>query len=191
MWAAHASQPRFDVVAVSLAEGVGEDEGRAALEAATAGPGAPQVRDRDGFVAAEVSQVSGVLNVVYALLAVAIVIALTGIANTLSLSIHERGRELGLLRAVGQTRRQLRAMVRYESMLVAAFGAAGGVGLGAFLGWGVVRALDARADIATFSLPLLPLAGVLVAGVLVGVVAGIVPAWRASRVPVLDAIGDR
>jgi len=132
-----------------------------------------------------------VLNVVYALLAVAIVIALTGIANTLSLSIHERGRELGLLRAVGQTRRQLRAMVRYESMLVAAFGAAGGVGLGAFLGWGVVRALDARADIATFSLPLLPLAGVLVAGVLVGVVAGIVPAWRASRVPVLDAIGDR
>ena len=191
LWAAHVGQTRFDLVAVGLAEGVGYDKGRAAVEAATAGPGAPRVHDRDGFVAAEVSQVSGVLNVVYALLGVAIVIAVCGIANTQSLSVHERTRELGLLRAVGQTRRQLRAMVRYESMLVAAFGAAGGVGLGVFLGWGVVRALDARADIATFSLPLLPLAGVLTAGVLVGVVAGIVPARRAGRLAVLDAISER
>ena len=91
----------------------------ATVEAATAGPGGPTVRDRDGLVAAEVSQVRGVINVVYALLVVAVVIALTGIANTLSLSLHERTRELGLLRAVGQTRAQLRAMVRWESVLLA------------------------------------------------------------------------
>ena len=101
------------------------DDGSATVEAATAGPGGPTVRDRDGLVAAEVSQVRGVINVVYALLVVAVVIALTGIANTLSLSLHERTRELGLLRAVGQTRAQLRAMVRWESVLLAAFGTRG------------------------------------------------------------------
>jgi putative ABC transport system permease protein len=190
-WASHASQPRFELAVVGLAPGAGRDDGRAAVEAATAGSGAPTVRDRDGLVAAEVSQVRGVINVVYALLVVAVVIALTGIANTLSLSVHERTRELGLLRAVGQTRAQLRAMVRWESVLLAAFGTAGGIALGVFLGWGVVRALDARADIATFALPLLPLAAVVVAGLLVGVVAGIVPARRAARLPVLNALGDR
>jgi putative ABC transport system permease protein len=190
-WASHASQPRFEVAVVGLAPGVDENDGRAAVEAAIAGPGAPTVRDRDGLVAAEVSQVRGVINVVYALLIVAVVIALTGIANTLSLSLHERTRELGLLRAVGQTRAQLRAMVRWESVLPAAFGTAGGIALGVFLGWGVVRAVDARADIATFALPVLPLAAVVVAGLLVGVLAGIVPAWRAARLPVLNAIGDR
>ena len=190
-WAAHASQPRFELAVVKLARGMHLDDGRAAVEAATAGPGGPTVRDRDGLVAAEVSQVRGVINVVYALLVVAVVIALTGIANTLSLSLHERTRELGLLRAVGQTRAQLRAMVRWESVLLAAFGTAGGTALGVFLGWGIVRAVDARADIATFTLPVLPMAAVVVAGLLVGVVAGIVPARRAARLPVLNALGER
>jgi putative ABC transport system permease protein len=190
-WAAHASQPRFELAVVKLARGMHLDDGRAAVEAATAGPRGPTVRDRDGLVAAEVSQVRGVINVVYALLVVAVVIALTGIANTLSLSLHERTRELGLLRAVGQTRAQLRAMVRWESVLLAAFGTAGGTSLGVFLGWGIVRAVDARADIATFTLPVLPMAAVVVSGLLVGVVAGIVPARRAARLPVLNALGER
>jgi putative ABC transport system permease protein len=190
LWAAHAGGPVADEVAVvALAPGVSPDAGRAAVEAATAGPGAPLVRDEAGFVAAEVAPVTGALRVVYALLAVAVVIALMGIANTLSLAVHERTRELGLLRAVGQTRRQLRAMVRRESLLLAAFGAVGGVGLGVYVGWGVVRAIDARAGIATFALPVLPLACVLVAGAAVGVAAGIVPAWRAGRLAVLDAVG--
>jgi putative ABC transport system permease protein len=119
------------------------------------------------------------------------VASLTGIANTLSLSLHERTRELGLLRAVGQTRAQQRAMVRWESVLLAAFGTVGGIALGVFLGWGIVRALDARASIATFALPVLPLAAVVVAGLLVVVVAGIVPARRAARLPVLNALGGR
>jgi len=73
--------------------------------------------------------------------ALAIVIALMGIANTMALSIHERTRELGLLRAVGQLRSQLRAMVRWESVVIARFATIGGVGLGLFLGWGVVSAI--------------------------------------------------
>jgi putative ABC transport system permease protein len=190
-WAAHANQARFELAVIGLAPGVERAEGEAAVEAATAGPGAPTVRDRDGLVSAEVSEVRGVINVVYALLVVAIVIALTSIANTLSLSLHERTRELGLLRAVGQTRAQQRAMVRWESVLLAAFGTAGGTALGVFLAWGIVRAVAARASIATFSLPVLPLTAVVVAGLLVGVVAGIVPARRAARLPVLNALGDR
>jgi putative ABC transport system permease protein len=190
-WAAHASQPRFELAIVKLAPGMHLDDGRATVEAAIAGPEAPTVRDRDGLVGAEVAEVRGVVNVIYALLVVAVVIALTGIANTLSLSLHERTRELGLLRALGQTRAQLRAMVRWESVLLAAFGTTGGTALGVFLGWGIVRAVDARADIATFALPVLPLAAVVAAGLLVGVVAGIVPARRAARLPVLDALGDR
>ena len=81
------------------------------------------------------------LFVVYGLLGVAVLIALMGIANTLSLSIHERTRELGLLRAVGQTRPQLRSTVRWESVIVAVFGTIGGLGLGTFLGWGLMRAI--------------------------------------------------
>jgi putative ABC transport system permease protein len=79
--------------------------------------------------------VSTVLGIVYALLVLAIVIAVSGIASTLSLAIYERTRETGLLRAVGQTRPQLRPMVRLESVLVSAFGTAGGLLLGGFAGW--------------------------------------------------------
>ena len=101
------------------------------------------------------------LTVIYGLLAVAILIALMGIANTLSLSVHERTRELGLLRAVGQTRSQLRAMVRWESVIVATFGSIGGMGLGLFLGWGLVRALNAAEGFGTFVVPVGSLAVVL------------------------------
>ena len=128
------------------------------------------------------------LNVIYGLLAVAILIALMGIANTLSLSVYERTRELGLLRAVGQTRSQLRAMVRWESVIVATFGAVGGLGLGTFLGWGLVRALNAAEGFGTFALPVGSMLTVLLVGAVVGVLAGLRPAWRASRLDVLAAV---
>ena len=98
---------------------------------------------------------------VYGMLGVAVIIALMGIANTLSLSIHDRRRELGLLRAVGQDRRQLRSTVRWESVIIALFGTIGGIGLGSFLGWGLVRALEAQEGFGTFALPVAPLAVVL------------------------------
>jgi putative ABC transport system permease protein len=110
-----------------------------------------------------------------------------GIANTLSLSIHERTRELGLLRAVGQTRRQLRSMVRGEAATVALFGTVGGVGLGVFLGWAMVAAL-ADEGFTSFAVPAGPLAVVLALGALVGVVAAVRPARRAARLDVLAAI---
>lgn len=120
-------------------------------------------------------------------LALAVVIALLGIANTLTLAVHERTRELGLLRAVGQTRGRLRAMVRWESVLVAAFGTAGGLGLGAFLGWVLVKASDS-AGTSAFALPLLQLTVVALVGLLAGAVAGLRPARRAARLDVLRAI---
>src|SRR3712207_5541444 len=109
------------------------------------------------------------LTVIYGLLAIAILIAVMGIANTLSLSVHERTRELGLLRAVGQTRPQLRAMVRWESVLVATFGALGGVVVGVFLAWGLVRALEAAEGLGTFLLPTTSLVVIVALGAAVGV----------------------
>jgi putative ABC transport system permease protein len=188
LWEAHNEQPSFFVAFVDLADGVGADEGRDAVAAATRGTGGPDILDRDEFVESQAAEVDTLLNVIYGLLGVAILIALMGIANTLSLSVHERTRELGMLRALGQTQSQLRAMVRWESVVVATFGAVGGIGLGLFLGWGMVRALTARTELATFAVPVGPLLVVLVAGVLVGIVAGIRPARRASRLDVLTAI---
>ena len=151
--------------------------------------GAPAVRDRAEFAASLSAGVDTMLAIVYVLLALAIVIALLGIANTLALSVHERTRELGLLRAVGQTRAQLRAMVRWESVIVALFGTVGGLGLGAFLGWALVRAASTE-DIGAFSAPVGRLLVVLAAGAVVGVLAGIRPARRAARLDVLAAIAS-
>jgi putative ABC transport system permease protein len=131
-----------------------------------------------------------VLGVVYVLLALAVLIALMGIANTLSLSVYERIRELGLLRAVGETRPQLRSMIRWESVIVAVFGTIGGLGLGVFLGWALVQAAsEGTGDMIapTFSAPVTQLIVVLVVGAIAGVLAGIRPARRAAKLPVLQA----
>jgi ABC-type antimicrobial peptide transport system permease subunit len=106
-------------------------------------------------------------------------LALAGIANTLALSVHERTRELGLLRAVGQTRRQVRAMLRREAVVVALFGTLGGVALGVFGGWALVGA--AGADVARLTIPAGRLAAVVGAGAVAGVLAGVRPARRAAR----------
>jgi putative ABC transport system permease protein len=163
----------------------------AAVQRVAESYGDPDVADRAEFAAIAASNVDMLLTIIYALLALAIVIALMGIANTLSLSIHERTRELGLLRAVGQTRRQMRSMVRGESVLIASFGAVGGLALGVFLGWALVRVVGASAGtIEVFDLPTTRLLVVLAVGALAGVVAGIRPARRASRLDILAAIGS-
>jgi putative ABC transport system permease protein len=187
-WVEHNPQASFFLVMVDLPDGVSLDEGRAAVEAITEGRGGPDVMDRDEFVESQAAEIDVLLTIIYALLAVAILIALMGIANTLSLSVHERTRELGLLRAVGQSRSQLRAMVRWESVIVATFGSMGGMGLGLFLAWGLVRALNASEGFGTFVVPVGSLATVLLVGAAVGVVAGLRPAWRASRLDVLAAV---
>ncbi|MFF7457528.1 ABC transporter permease [Kitasatospora sp. NPDC008115] len=186
-WAPHRGQDVDSLVAVALKDGVSLSAGKAAVTAAVAPFGDPKVQTRAEYAKSAASVVDTMLAVVYALLALAVLIALLGIANTLTLAVHERTRELGLLRAVGQTRGQLRAMVRWESVLVALFGTVGGLGLGAFLGWALVRAADTEGT-GSFALPPLQLTVVLVAGLVAGAVAGLRPARRAARLDILRAI---
>lgn len=183
-WSPHRGQDADRVVAVAFKEGVSTAAGKAAVEKASAAYGSPEVRTRAEYAASSAQRVDTMLTLVYALLALAVVIALLGIANTLTLAVRERTRELGLLRAVGQTRGQLRAMVRWESVLVAAFGTAGGLVLGAFLGWALVRATGTAA----FSVPAPRLAVVALVGSAAGALAGLRPARRAARLDVLRAV---
>ncbi|SBT95206.1 putative ABC transport system permease protein [Streptomyces sp. DI166] len=188
-WAPHRTQDADTLVAVSFADGVGAQEGKAAVEKVTAAYGNPEVQTRDEYAESSAGAIDMMLTLVYALLALAVLIALLGIANTLTLAIHERTRELGLLRAVGQTRAQLRAMVRWESVLVAAFGTAGGLALGAFLGWVLVAASDGASDTAfAFAVPPFRLLLVALVGLTAGALAGLRPAARAARLNVLRAI---
>ncbi|MER6959767.1 ABC transporter permease [Streptomyces sp. NPDC000618] len=188
-WAPHRTQDADTLIAVSFKDGVSADAGKAAVEKVAARYGDPEVQTRDEYAQSSAGGIDMMLTLVYALLALAVLIALLGIANTLTLAIHERTRELGLLRAVGQTRSQLRAMVRWESVLVAAFGTAGGLVLGAFLGWVLVRASDGASDSAfAFVAPPVQLVVVALVGVAAGALAGLRPARRAARLDVLRAI---
>ncbi|MFG2788354.1 ABC transporter permease [Streptomyces sp. NPDC048419] len=188
-WAPHRTQDSDTLVAVSFKDGVSTDAGKAAVQKVTVHYGSPEVQTRDDYAQSSAGGIDMMLTLVYALLALAVLIALLGIANTLTLAIHERTRELGLLRAVGQTRSQLRAMVRWESVLVAAFGTVGGLGLGAFLGWVLVKASDGASDSAfAFAIPPVQLAIVALVGLVAGALAGWRPARRAARLDVLRAI---
>jgi putative ABC transport system permease protein len=128
-----------------------------------------------------------ILAMVNAMVALAIVIALIGIGNTLALSVFERTHELGLVRAVGMTRRQVRRMVRFEAALVALFGATLGVGLGLLFGYGVVGALPATFA-SNFSVPVPAILAVVLVAAGAGVVSALLPARRAGGLDVLDAI---
>jgi putative ABC transport system permease protein len=131
-------------------------------------------------------QVSGLLGLIYALLSLSVIIALLGIVNTLALSVHERTRELGMLRAVGMSRRQVRRMVRGESVITAAIGALLGIVLGIAFAAIVSRPLASEGFV--FELPVGTLIAVVILAALAGVVAAIPPARRASRVDVLRAV---
>jgi putative ABC transport system permease protein len=186
-WTPHVVQDRDEVVLVRLAEGVSIAEGRAAVEPFTKPLAGVEVQDREQFLDSFGAQINQQLVLIYVMLVLAIIIALLGIANTLALSIHERVRELGLLRAVGQTRRQVRSMVRGESVIIALFGTLTGVALGIYLGWALVKAA-ASEGIGTFSAAPLQLIVVAVVGGLAGVLAARRPAKRAARLDVLAAI---
>jgi putative ABC transport system permease protein len=160
---------------------------RAALDDAIAvSPGA-EVQDQAQFREAQEASIDGVLNLMLGLLALAILIALLGITNTLALAVIERTREIGLLRAVGMERSQTRRMVLWESVIVAAFGAVLGIAVGTFLGWAVVQAL-ADEGVRSMVLPGAQLLTYAVFAIIAGVVAAAFPAWRASRLDVLRAV---
>lgn len=146
------------------------------------------VGDRSSFVEQQNQLVDTLLGIFYVLLALAVLVAFIGIVNTLVLSIYERTRELGLLRAVGMSRRQVRRMVRVESLLMAVFGCLLGVGLGVALGLAASYAMKSQDVLTVVTVPYGQLVGFVVAAGLAGVAAAWWPAWRASRLNVLQAI---
>lgn len=124
--------------------GLSASAGRSAIENVVASYPNATLMDQVQYKAQQANQVNQLLNLVYGLLALAVVIALIGIANTLALSIHERTRELGLLRAVGTTRGQLRWTVCLEALIISLFGAIEGLVLGTLLGWAIVAAMRSQ-----------------------------------------------
>ena len=157
------------------------------IEQATARFGDIEVQDQAAFRDKYAGQVDQLLGLVTALLAMAILIALFGIVNTLGLSIFERTRELGLLRAVGMGRRQVKRMIRWESVIIAILGAVLGLAIGAFFGWALQRSLVSE-GVTELRIPVGQLVVYLVFAGFVGVIAAIWPARRAAKLNVLDAI---
>jgi putative ABC transport system permease protein len=183
-WSAHQPQPAFSTVYITLDDGAGPATREAIGTIADTYTGS--VEDRGGFADSRSGALDQLLTVIYIMLALAIVIALSGIANTLSLAVHERRREIGLLRAIGQTRRQTRATLRIESLVIACFGTVLGCVVGAVAGAAVFRAAF---DDEPITVPVTRLAVIAVVGTVAGLVAVRRPARRAARLPILDAIG--
>jgi putative ABC transport system permease protein len=147
------------------------------------------VMDKPEFITAQNAKIDVVLKLIYALLGLAILIALLGIVNTLALSIHERHRELGLLRAVGMSRAQVRSAVRWESVIIALFGTSLGLCIGIFFGWAMTQAL-ADQGIDQLTIPVPQLAVVTGIAALAGVGAAVIPARRAAQIDVLKAVAS-
>ncbi len=147
-----------------------------------------KVQTNDEFKSSAAAQMNTFLTIVYAMLALAVIIAIIGIVNTLALSIMERTRELGLLRAVGMTKRQLRTTVRTEALLIALTGTIIGMVLGTAIGASLMKSFGPSQALTGFAIPTTRLIVVLVAGVIVGLFAAIFPARRATRLDPLDAL---
>ena len=145
------------------------------------------MEDRAEFRQSQEAQLDQVLLIVNLLLGLAIVIAFLGIATTLALSVFERTREIGLLRAVGMTRRQLRRMVRWEAAVVAVFGALLGVALGLLFGWALTSALPTTI-VDRLAIPVGQIVVIVIVAALAGLLAAFFPARRAARLNVLDAV---
>ena len=173
-------------VSVRLPPGMSIAEGRRLIERALEPFPAVEVQDQEEFREAQEAQIDQFLNLIYVLLALAVFIAMMGIINTLLLSVIERTHELGLLRAVGMSRKQMGRMVRYESLIIAVFGSLLGLVLGVAFGVAMVEALSSEGIVLGIPFGTL-VVFVVIAGIL-GLVAGIWPARRAAHLDVLRAV---
>ncbi|GAB3701773.1 ABC transporter permease [Corynebacterium nasicanis] len=168
---------------------VSDEELRSNLEEAVKGFIVVQVMSTEEMAGQAGEAINMMLNILYALLALAVIIAVLGIVNTLTLGVIERRQEIGMLRAVGSQRRQIRTMITLEAVQIAVFGAVMGILLGLGLGWAFLEVLkDEGLD--TISVPWVQLAWMLAGSAVIGVVAAIWPAARAAKTPPLDAISE-
>jgi putative ABC transport system permease protein len=183
----NVTQQLDQAVLLKIAPSVPLPEARARLDK-TLTESYPSVtaQDQTEFKQQELSAIDQLFAIVYVLLLLSVVISLFGIVNTLGLSIYERIHELGLLRAVGMSRRQVKRMVRVEAVIIAVLGAVLGLVVGVLFGWALQRALSDQG--VELVIPVGQLIGMLVVAALLGVVAAIWPARRAARIDVLAAI---
>jgi putative ABC transport system permease protein len=192
------SLPAFDAnvanhvdnaIFVSAAPGVSKQQARQAIQHVLQDYPTAKLMTKAEFKGAVANQIDKILNLIYVLLAMALVIALFGIANTLALSVLERTREVGLLRAVGMSRSQVRSTVRWESVLIAMLGTALGTIIGLGFAWTLVHAMKNQ-DLNTFTVPVHQLGLIVLAAAVAAVVAAALPARRAARLDVLKAISN-
>jgi len=162
------------------------EETQKGLDQALAGFPDAKVQTREAWIKDQDEDFNQFLIMLYVLLALSVIVSLFGMVNTLILSVFERTRELGMLRAVGMTRRQTRRMIRHESVMVALIGAALGLPLGIFLAILVTQALS-EYDL-QFAIPAGALITFVIVSIIAGIVAAILPARRAARLRVLDAL---
>ena len=182
-WDAQVDQPR-NLYSFVLMEGGQTDANLAALDTVLEEFPNAKAQTREEFVDNQIAGLSSVLNILYVLLALSVVVSLFGIVNTLVLTVFERTREIGMLRAIGMTRRQVRRMIRHESVITALIGAAIGIVLGVVL----AGLLIARVDFIDFALPVGQLVVFTILAIVVGIVAAIFPARRAARLDPLEAL---
>jgi putative ABC transport system permease protein len=175
------------LVFVKKAPGVSAAAALAAIKTVTRDYPGTTVQDQAQFKAQAAQPISQLLNMVYALLLMTVVIALLGIGNTLALSTYERIREIGLLRAVGMTRRQLRSAIRLESVVIALQGTVLGLLIGVLFGWAIIHALNLLGT-GVVSMPYQTLVIIVIGAAIGGIVTAISPARRAAKLNILRAI---
>jgi putative ABC transport system permease protein len=178
----------FDIgVYIKTKDSVGKAEAFTALDKAVKKYGQGELLTKQEYINKQSGQVNQLLGLIYGLLMLSVIISIVGIIITLLLSVFERQRELALLRAVGMTRSQVRTTVRWESVITSLLGAVLGIILGIGLGWVIVFALKDQ-GLTSFKLPVGPTIVIMIMSFIVGLFAAIYPAWRATRVNILDAL---
>ncbi len=185
---ADAPTPIFDAfVYIKVAPDASKDDVKERIAAISSDVGIGTLQTKEEFIDDQAAQINQVLALIYGLLFLSIIIAIVGIVITLLLSVFERRREIGLLRAVGMTKSQVRTTVRWESVITSLLGAVTGVVLGIVMGVVVVAALSDGGDV-SFRLPVVETVWIVIISFVLGVVAAIYPAWRATRVNIVEAI---
>jgi putative ABC transport system permease protein len=185
-----SATPLFDsFVYIKTAEGVSDQSARAAISELSEDLGIGKLESRDEYIDSQAAQVDQFLALIYGLLFLSVIIAIVGIIITLLLSVFERRREIGLLRAVGMTRSQVRTMVRWESVITSLFGAVTGVVLGILTGIVIVVSLN-DSGFSAFTLPIGNTLFILIGAFIIGVIAAVFPAWRATRTEIIAAIAS-